>query len=160
MRRPDRVLECLVPTADLVAVPVGVGSLAQAAPAHYRGPAWSVAPTVLSVEPVAAACALAGLRAGRPTTVATGETAMAGLHCAEVSGLAWPLLRDGCDAAVAVGDDRAARDLGDLDVGAGPCGAASLAGMRAALSRPERREALGLDGGSTVVLLNTEGAHS
>ncbi|MBE3000307.1 diaminopropionate ammonia-lyase [Nocardiopsis sp. HNM0947] len=151
------------PAADLVTVPVGVGSLAQAALAHYRDPAWSVAPAVLSVEPVAAPCALASLRAGRSTTVATAGTTMAGLHCAEVSELAWPLLRDGCDAAVAVSDDQASRaenDLAELGAGAGPCGAASLAGVRAALSRPGRREALGLDGGSTVVLLSTEGARS
>lgn len=151
------------PGADLVAVPVGVGSLAQAALSHYRAPAWSVAPTVLSVEPVSAACALTSLRAGRSTTVTTSETTMAGLHCAVLSDLAWPLLRDGCDAAVAIDDDQAelaARDLGEQGVSSGPCGAASLAGVRAALARPERRAALGLTEWSTLVLLNTEGARS
>lgn len=151
------------PGADLIAVPVGVGSLAQAALSHYRAPAWAVAPSVMSVEPVAAACALTSLHAGRSTTVTTGETTMAGLHCAVLSDLAWPLLRDGCDAAVAVDDHQAelaARDLWEQGVGSGPCGAASLAGVRTALARPERRADLGLGVDSTVVLLNTEGVRA
>ncbi|OSZ55650.1 diaminopropionate ammonia-lyase, partial [Streptomyces pharetrae CZA14] len=67
------------------------------------------------------------------------------------------------DAAVAVGDAdsaRAAGDLAALGVASGPCGAASLAGLRAALSGPdagERRTALGLGPSSVAVLLSTEG---
>ncbi|MQY05418.1 pyridoxal-phosphate dependent enzyme [Actinomadura macrotermitis] len=144
--------------AGLVAVPVGVGSLAQAAVTHYRsGPH---APTVLSVEPAAAACVLAALHAGVPGTVPPGETIMSGLNCATPSALAWPVLRAGLDAAVAIGDDaavRAARDLAAHGVPAGPCGAASLAGARAALT-PGRRAALAPHHAGTVVLLSTEGA--
>ncbi len=92
---------------SLVAVPVGVGSLAQAAVAHYRGrrpaaTASGAAPAaLLSVEPEVAACVLTSLRAGRPTSVETGVTAMTGLNCGTPSALAWPVLRDGLDAAVA-----------------------------------------------------------
>lgn len=153
------------PSPGLVVVPVGVGSLAQAAVTHYRGrPAAERAPALLAVEPDAAACALQSLLRGEPVTIATGRTAMAGLNCGTPSSLAWPYLRDGLDAAVAVTDAAAARaalDLGGLGVPAGPCGAASLAGARAALTGPrraERRAALGLDVSSTVVLLSTEGA--
>ncbi|WP_211245688.1 pyridoxal-phosphate dependent enzyme [Actinomadura oligospora] len=136
----------------LVAVPVGVGSLAQAAVTHYRsGP--GARPALLSVEPDAAASLLASLRAGRRTSTPPGRTIMAGLNCTTPSETAWPLLRAGVDAAVAVSDDeaaRAVRDLADLGVDAGPCGAASLAGLRAALPRlPEQ---------GTVVLLSTEGS--
>ncbi|MDL4816619.1 diaminopropionate ammonia-lyase [Actinomadura opuntiae] len=137
---------------SVVAVPVGVGSLAQAAVIHYRsgGPA----PALLAVEPDAAPCVLASLAADRPVTVETGPTAMAGLNCATPSALAWPYLRSGVDAAVCVADEdvaAAARDLADGGVPAGPCGAASLAGVRAAASR------LALGPADTVVLLSTEG---
>ncbi|MET8690304.1 pyridoxal-phosphate dependent enzyme [Streptomyces sp. NPDC004732] len=170
----------------LVAVPVGVGSLAQAAVTHYRSGQSAEAstgrsteassgrnteatsdaapPAMLSVEPVGAACVLASLRAGRLTHVPTGVTVMAGLNCGTPSALAWPVLRDGLDAAVAVTDadsTSAARDLADLGVSSGPCGAASLAGVRAALTgtgSAERRAALGVGTDAIVVLINTEGA--
>ncbi|MGP8304412.1 diaminopropionate ammonia-lyase [Streptomyces inhibens] len=148
----------------LVAVPVGVGSLAQAAVTHYRSrPAGPAPAALLAVEPETAACALASLVQGEPVTVATGETTMAGLNCGTPSALAWPYLRDGLDAAIAVTDAdsaRAARDLAALGVSSGPCGAASLAGVRAALTgdgADARRTALSLDPAATLVLLNTEG---
>jgi len=144
---------------DLVAVPVGVGSLAEAVVRHYRRPAASH-PSVLSVEPDTAACVLASLTADRPVTVPTAATVMAGLNCGTISSSAWPVLRAGCDAAVAVSDDEAIRavdDLGRLGVSSGPSGAASLAGVRAALTDPRRRAALDLDHDAVVVLLNTEG---
>ncbi|MFF1674843.1 pyridoxal-phosphate dependent enzyme [Streptomyces sp. NPDC058256] len=138
----------------LVAVPVGVGSLAQAAVTHYRSrPA--PGPVLLSVEPEAAACVLASLTQGRPVSVTTGDTIMAGLNCGTPSGLAWPFLRDGLDAAVAVTDAdsaRAVRDLAAIGVFSGPCGAASLAGIRVAAD-----QGLTLDPASVVVLLSTEG---
>jgi diaminopropionate ammonia-lyase len=141
--------------AGLVSVPVGVGSLAQAAVAHYRsGP---VRPTVLSVEPDAAACILASLHQDEPVTVETGSTTMAGLNCTTPSTLAWPVLRAGLDAAVAITDAesaQAARDLSAVGISAGPCGAASLAGTRTALTY---RRALAPEHGDTIVLLNTEG---
>jgi diaminopropionate ammonia-lyase len=144
---------------DLVAVPVGVGSLAEAVVRHYRRPGTGH-PSVLSVEPDTAACALASLAAGRPTTVATAATAMAGLNCGTMSSSAWPVLLGGCDAAVAVSDDDALRAVADLErfgLSSGPSGAATLAGVRACLTDPARRAGLGLDGDSVVVLLSTEG---
>ncbi|WP_440582010.1 diaminopropionate ammonia-lyase [Streptomyces flavofungini] len=155
---------------SLVAVPVGVGSLAQAAVTHYRSrfPAAadrrSAPPALLSVEPEGAACVLSSLRAGRLSSVPTGVTAMAGLNCGSPSALAWPPLRDGLDAAVAVTDaDSAAavRDLAALGVSSGPCGAAPLAGVRAALTGEggvERGAALAIGPASAVVLISTEGA--
>jgi len=144
---------------DLVVVPVGVGSLAEAVVRHYRRPG-AAHPRVLLVEPDTAACALASLTAGRPVTVPTAATVMAGLNCGTVSSSAWPVLRAGCDAAVAVSDDQALRavgDLGRLGVSSGPSGAAALAGVRAALTGPGRRAALDLGDDTVVVLLSTEG---
>ncbi len=143
---------------DLVAVPVGVGSLAEAVVTHYRQPA-APHPCVLAVEPDTAACVLASLRAGSPVTVATAATVMAGLNCGTPSSAAWPVLRDGCDAAVAVSDSDAlgaAADLGRLGVSSGPSGAATLAGVRAALSEPAMRPALDLPRDADVILLSTE----
>src|SRR5262249_55757004 len=121
----------------LVAVPVGVGSLAQAAVLHYRSAAGRGGVTVLSVEPTAAGCLLARLRAGTLVSIPTAGTIMAGLNCGTVSSAAWPVLASGLDAAIAVTDDqarRAAADLASAGISSGPSGAASLAGVRAALT--------------------------
>lgn len=102
----------------LVVVPVGVGSLAQAVVTHYRSRAQHRT-ALLGVEPDTASCAQAGLVAGRPVTVGTDATIMAGLNCGTPSSLAWPYLRDGLDAVVAVSDEQAAgaaRELGALGV--------------------------------------------
>ena len=94
----------------LVSVPAGVGSLAQAAIAHYRRPDLPRAarPRLLSAEPDTAACVLASLAAGSMVSVPTGTTVMNGLNCGTVSSLAWPYLRGGMDAAIAVDDAAAA----------------------------------------------------
>ena len=149
---------------DLVVVPVGVGSLLHAALAHYRRDAAAGGTAVLAAEALAAACLAPSLAAGRPVTVETGITVMAGLNCGTPSALAWPLVEAGLDAVAAVTDAddvRAARDLAALGVPAGPCGAASLAAARLALTGPgadDRRRHLGVTAGSTVVLVSTEGA--
>ncbi|NUW41295.1 diaminopropionate ammonia-lyase [Nonomuraea rhodomycinica] len=153
-----------VTSPGLVAVPAGVGSLAQAVVTHYRSRTAGRPPALLAVEPDAAACVLASLVRGEPVAVTTGETIMAGLNCGTPSSAAWPYLRDGLDAAVAVTDADAAcaaRDLAALGVSSGPCGAAALAGVRAALTgdgHGERRAALGLAPDAALVLLSTEGA--
>ncbi len=171
---------------DLICVPTGVGSLLQAALAHYRragaisgamsdgGGAVDGESTVdgahdtavVSVEPDAAACMGPSLAADRPVTVETGKTIMSGLNCGTPSSLAWPLIRDGLDAAVTVSESAAvdaAHRLAELGVAAGPCGAASLAGAREALTgtdKDSRRRHLGVDADSVVVLTITEGAEA
>ena len=68
--------------------------------------------------------------------------------------LAWPLISNGLDAAMTVteaADIQAAHDLAALGIPAGPCGAAPLAALRAALtgpSSPQRREHLHLEADS------------
>lgn len=145
---------------DLVAVPVGVGSLAHAAVDYYRGTSVS-RPVVLSVEPVTAACVLASLARAEPVSVDTSApTIMKGLNCGTPSATAWPSLSGGLDAAVAVTDadaHRAVVDLSSLGVSSGPCGAATLAGVRRLFERPDHASDLGLKASSVVVLVNTEG---
>ena len=145
---------------DLVVVPTGVGSLLQASLHHYRAPARADRPAVLAVEPATAACVTASLAAGRPTAVDTSAaTIMAGLNCGTVSGIAWPVIAAALDAAVGVSEDQARTALTDLHaagLAAGPCGAAALAGVRAAADDPGLAGALGLDARAVVVLVSTE----
>ena len=153
--------------AGLISVPVGVGSLAQAAVAHYRrsGLPRQRRPLLLSVEPDTAACVLRSLADGALASVPTAATVMNGLNCGTPSSIAWPYLRDGLDAAIAVTDADAREAVAALSaagVTAGPSGAAGLAGLRAALTgagAASRRRDLGLDAGRApvVVCLSTEG---
>jgi diaminopropionate ammonia-lyase len=152
-----------VPGPGLVVVPVGVGSLAQAAVTHYRSRTGASAAALLSVEPEAAACVLASLARDELVSVPAGTTIMAGLNCETPSMLAWPCLRAGLDAALAITDAEsiaAAHELAGYGIPAGPCGAASLAGTLAALTgdgADARRAALAIGPDTTVVLLSTEG---
>jgi diaminopropionate ammonia-lyase len=146
----------------LVAVPTGVGSLLQAALQHYRDPALDQRPAVLAVEPVTAACVTASLAAGKPISVDTSEpTIMVGLNCGSVSTIAWSAIRDGLDASVTVTDEQASggmHRLNELGVPAGPCGGASLAGVREALADPDHRALLSITADSALVLISTDGA--
>jgi diaminopropionate ammonia-lyase len=151
---------------DLVVVPTGVGSLLQAALTHYRSRSTEPGTALVSVEPEAAAWVAASLAAGHPVTVRTHATAMAGLNCGTASTLAWPMISNGLDAAVTVGEadaTQAAYDLAALGVPAGPCGAAPLAALRVALTgtgHRERRQHLQITAESTVILLVTEGSEA
>jgi diaminopropionate ammonia-lyase len=98
--------------------------------------------------------------------VPTGATVMNGLNCGTPSSLAWPYLRGGLDAAIAVADAAAASAIAALaaaGITAGPSGAAALAALRAALTGNgalSRRRGLGLDvpgDPPAVVCLCTEG---
>ena len=115
---------------------------------------------ILSVEPDTAAGILASLQSGEPTSVPTADPIMAGLNCGTVSAAAWPVLRRGLDAAISVHDDEARTAVTDLateGVSAGPCGAATLAGLTAYLGRSGARDAIDLPDDAIVVLLSTEG---
>jgi diaminopropionate ammonia-lyase len=159
------------PGPDVVVVPVGVGGLAAAAVRHWRRRGLPIhhglrrPPRLLGVEPLAAACVLRSLRAGRIVTVpGPHDSIMAGLNCGTPSLVAWPALRAGLDAVVAVADERARhamRDLAAAGIVAGETGAASLAGLAEVTGGPEAgqtRAVLGLGADARVLLLCTEGA--
>jgi diaminopropionate ammonia-lyase len=142
---------------DFGVVPVGVGAFAQAAVHHYRS--GRHAPTVLTVEPDRAPAVITSLHANRLVSVMTQPTIMAGLNCGTPSSIAWPYLVAGVDAAVTVTDEAAALAVADLAVAgldSGPCGAATLAGARAALLDPGRRAELALGEDAVLVLFSTE----
>lgn len=148
----DQLAAAGVAEPDIVAVGVGVGALAQAAIVHYRS--GHAALSVVSVEPTAAPAIAESLRAGRPLTVTTGETIMAGLNCGTPSPIAWPVMLAGLDRAVVVDDEAAARAVRDLEaagVDSGPSGASTLAGVRALAASDSLKPT------DVVVLISTEG---
>ena len=138
---------------DVVAVQMGVGSLAAAVVRHYRRP--GVGARVIGVEPSAAACVLESIRAGRLVDVAGPfDEAMGGLNCGRPSLVAWPFLKDGLSACVAIPTSRAeeaVRALAADGVASTPCGAAGLAGLL------EHGKDLGLSATSRVLVVSTEG---
>jgi diaminopropionate ammonia-lyase len=161
----DQLAERGEPGPDVVVVPVGVGGLAAAAVRHWRREGLQQVPRMVGVEPLAAACVLRSLRAGRIVTVpGPHDSIMAGLNCGTPSLSAWPALRDGLDAVVAVADERARqamRDLAAAGIVAGETGAAALAGLAEVTQGPDAaaaRAALGLRADTRVLLLCTEGA--
>lgn len=157
----DQCRAILHAPVGLVMLPVGVGSLAQAAVGHYRA---EDGPALVTVEPDSAACALASLRAGRSIRVSTGTTIMTGLNCGTLSESAWPWLQRGIDGAVIVTDDQVRRALPllqDLGLSTGPCGAAGLVAMQQLLTgdgASQRRAHLGIGADTVVAFLITEGA--
>ena len=171
---------------DLVMVPIGVGSLAEAAVRHFRhggragtagggtdgtpedvGGVGGGTPLIIGVEPEGVACGMESMRTGRPVTIREpGETIMAGLNCGTLSATAWPFVRDGIDAFVTVGDDRAVeavRLLHREGIPAGESGASGLAGLLELRHHPQVGKLLqsrGVRGGlagASVLILATEG---
>jgi diaminopropionate ammonia-lyase len=148
------------PQPTVLAVQMGVGSLAAAAVLHYRT-GDRARPRIVGVEPADAACVLASARAGEVTEVpGPHRSIMAGLNCGLPSPLALPLLDAGIDDFVATADDDARwamRELATAGIEAGESGAAGLAGLLAAHERG-LGAGLGLTPDATVMLICTEGA--
>lgn len=139
-----------------VVVQAGVGGLAAAAALEFAADS----ARLVTVEPVEAACVLASLEQGAPVVMpGPHRSRMEGLNCGEVSLVAWPILRDRVDAAIALSDDtlaEAERLLRADGLDPGPCGAAGIAALLALSA--DGRAALGLDDGSVVLTVVTEGA--
>lgn len=147
---------------DLVVVQMGVGALAAAAIEHYRRS--GADPTIVGVEPDQAACVLASLRAGQICAIpGPHRSIMAGLNCGLPSPVAWPLLRNGLDAALAVPDELARvamRALAAEGVAAGETGAAGVAGLlalRTADDAAQARTRLGIGPHTHTLAIITEG---
>jgi diaminopropionate ammonia-lyase len=149
-----------------VFVQVGVGALAAAICASFWLEWGPRRPRFIAVEPERADCLVRSIAAGRPVVVHGDlETVMAGLACGEVSELAWAILREGTDAALAIGDEFALAAVrafatprdGDPVIVAGETGGAGLAALLAVEDRADLRAQLGLDRASRVLLLGSEG---
>lgn len=162
----DEALAALAEPPTHVVLQIGCGGFAAAVVAHLLS-RLDKTPSIIGVEPVAAACLAPSIAAGRPMD-ATGDldTIMAGLSVGQMSRPAWEILGPATTAVAVVPDDAAAvamRMLAD-DAGADPSlisgesGAAGLAGLLAIAGRENARASLGLDGSSRVLLVSTEGA--
>jgi diaminopropionate ammonia-lyase len=150
------------PLPDLVAVQIGVGSLASAVISHFRRAGGEV--VIAGVEPDEAACAFGAASAGRVVTVpGPHRSVMAGLNCGTVSAGAWPVLAGGIDLFVTVSDEDAfdaMRALASDGIVSGESGSAGLAGISFLLRSREGREALeslGTGPDPSVLVVSTEG---
>ncbi|TEA04261.1 Diaminopropionate ammonia-lyase [Colletotrichum sidae] len=140
----------------LMVTPVGVGSLAHAVVSHCKSGGREHA--VMTVEPDTAPCLWKSLEAGQPVSVHTSKTIMDGLNCGTVSLTAFEDLRAGVSASATVSDFEAQEGVLYLEtqgVGSGPCGGATIAGLRRLAQVSPRPELLSEN--AVVVLLNTEG---
>lgn len=142
----------------------GVGGMAAACTALAKRRWGDRRPRIILADPDRAACWVESFRAGAPTPVHGDlDTLMAGLACGEVSMLAWEVLRDHADAAVAVPDALAVAAMGRLArpaPGEPPvvAGESAVAGLAALLALdPAQRAALGLGPDSRVLVFGTEG---
>jgi diaminopropionate ammonia-lyase len=159
----DEIAEIQGPPPTHLFVQAGVGAMA-AALAADSWMRWGVdRPRVIVVEPERADCISRSLIADALVAVDGDlETVMAGLSCGRVSPLAWPILRAATAAAVTLSDTAVAptmrflRDAEGLTIG--ETGVAGVAAAIAAVRDPGLRAALGLDGGSRVLCIGTEGA--
>ena len=106
-------------------------------------------------------------KAGHPVKIEhDAPTVMAMLECYEASPLAWRVLSRVADAFMTVDEDDAVAVMnrlarpsdGDPPIVSGESGGAGLAGLIRAASAADMRTALGLDAGSRVLVINTEGA--
>ena len=140
----------------IIVTPVGVGSLAHAAISFAKSESRAI--RVIAVEPDNAACLHNSLKTNDTRPIITTKTIMAGMNCGTVSPVSWPPLKQGVDASVTVSEWEAhvaVQYLQELGVNAGPCGAATLAGLqRVAAQDPD---SVRLSKTSVVVLLSTEG---
>lgn len=156
LRETDRQIRAQTAgrSANLAFVSVGVGSWAHSVVVHYR--ARSAHNKIVAVEPDTAACFKESLHCNQITPIETGETIMNGMNCGTPSMIAWPVMRSGVHAAVAVTDLESHEDVQYLQsqgVNAGPCGAATLAALRklcAQTSLSDKEDTI-------VVLFSTEG---
>lgn len=144
-----------IPPADLVVIPVGVGSLAQVVVSHCKAEGRGT--RVLTVEPNTATCLYKSLTAGELTSIVTNDTIQVGMNCGTVSTAAWPVLKAAVDASTTISDFEvhdAVMYLQSVGITAGPCGAAPLAALKY-VARTDSGLS-GLDKNSVVVLICSE----
>lgn len=148
-----------------VFVQAGVGGLA-AAVIGYLWAGLVRRPVFVVVEPESADCWFQSNRAGKPTLASgNADTVMGGLACREISPVTWPVIGEGADWFMTIGEDAVmpARRLyahpldGDPAVASGPSGCAGLAALSRVCTDRAAFEALRLGKDSRVLLINSEG---
>lgn len=148
----------------LIVIQMGVGSLGASVVRHYRS--YNVRAHILGVEPTHAACVLRSLQADALTEIPGPHTSiMAGLNCGKPSPFAWPFLRNGLSASIAVNDSFAMEAMCLLAhdrIISGESGAAGLAGLLMAANKQDDGDTilqkLGINQNSSILIISTEGA--
>ena len=165
LREVDDTLAARGERVDLAAAQIGVGAFACAVVQHFRSPNAAGHTAVVGVEPLDADCGLESMIAGEMVTVpGPHRSIMVGLNCGTPSPVAWPVLSRGIDLFVAIEDERAReamRLLAAEGIVSGESGASGLGGLLDVLTGPSSdgaRRSLGADGGSTILVISTEGA--
>jgi diaminopropionate ammonia-lyase len=123
-------------------------------------------PRVIAIEPTSSDGVRRALETGRPARITEPmESVMDGLVVAASTTTGWPILRDGLDAAIAIGDEiaiwalrrLAAGSWGDAKLPVGETGIAATAGMIAAAMHAPTRASLGIDAQSRLLAIVCEG---
>lgn len=144
----------------------GVGGLAASVAAGLRQYWGADGPRVVVVEPELAACLYESAKAGVATNFAIqDETIMAGLSCGEPSPMAWEILSQEASDYLTIPDSIVAPTVrmlarptdGSDPIEAGESAVAGLAALIAACQDADLKSALGLDAGSRVLLIGSEG---
>ena len=147
-------------------VAAGNGTLAAASCARLWQLCGTGRPWIVSAEPRCSDCLRRSLDADEPVTLAeAGNSVMDGLVVGTPSRVAWPILREGIDAAVTVSDDSAIGTLRALAAGAhgdaplqiGETGIAAIAALIDAARSPAVRRALGITPESRLSAIACEG---
>ena len=145
----------------------GVGGLAAGVAAGFWDRYGARRPRVLVVEPEQADCLFQSAIEGRPSRASGSvDSAMAELACGETSPLAWRFMQPSVDAFMTVSDAQAEAAMraladgphGDVPIVACESAVAGLAALQALQPLGEDRRAAGLDSGSCVLIVSTEGA--
>jgi diaminopropionate ammonia-lyase len=149
-----------------VFVQAGVGGLAAAVAGCFADLAKAERPTIVVVEPEAAACVMAcAINQGPMRIAGELDTNMAMLSCGEVSAPAWVILKSRADAFMTVSDaaaDEAAAAVADTahvpgGIALTASAAAGLAGAFAAIADPAIASQLALTQNSRLLIFATEG---
>ena len=146
----------------------GVGAMAGAMAAFFAACWRDAPPTIILVEPQSANCFFRTAAANDGALHAAPgpmRTIMAGLACGEPCSIAWDVLSRCAEFYVSMPDWVAAKGMrtlaaplpGDARVISGESGAATLGFAAVALERPDLRAQLGLDEGSRILCISTEG---
>jgi len=144
----------------------GVGGLAAGVFSYFWEQYEAERPTFIVVEPSQANCLYQSAIQGHPSS-ATGsvDSVMAGLACGETSKIAWAFLQPSVDYFTLLEDQDAIDSMvhlahgkyGDTPIVGGESGVAGLALLNK-LSDKEQLSAIGVNAGSKVLIINTEGA--
>lgn len=149
----------------------GVGSFAGSIAGFLISALGEKAPKIIIVEPHKANCIYtsAVARDGKPHSVKGAlDTLMAGLACGEANTVSWGILRDYATAYISCPDFIAANGMrilgapckGDPQIISGESGAVTTGILQWLMQHPAaqtQRDAIGLNGDSTALLISTEG---